>query len=131
MATIWRKTGVPTAARGENTPSRTAVDRDSSRRGVASALARESTIDLAVCVRSYARRARADGDIVQDVVKCLMDLVRDATPDDGTLAKRSCMVADWAIAAYYDEPESVPVAAWRTEAIGPRVYRDSSASRRP
>jgi hypothetical protein len=126
MTTTW-KAGVPSTARDEKTPSR--VNDDTLRRGVATALARGSTIGLAASVRIYARRGRANGDTVQDVVKCLMDLVRNATADDGTLAKRSCAVAEWAIAAYYNEPQ-IPVATRRIEAIEPRVHRDSSASRR-
>jgi hypothetical protein len=98
------------------------------RRGVAAALARGVTPRVATSVRNYAKRSRAHGDTVQDVVKNLMELVRDATPNEAILAKRSCEVAEWAIAAYY-EPESMGVAAW-TDAIRPGSDRDYSVWRR-
>ena len=97
-------------------------------RGVAAALARGVMPRVETSIRDYAKRSRAHGDTVQDVVKNLMELVRDATPNDAMLAKRSCEVAEWAIAAYY-EPESTGVTAW-TQAIRPRPDRDSIVWRR-
>jgi hypothetical protein len=97
-------------------------------RAVTVALASGVTPRLAASVRNYARRSRARRDIVQDVVKNLMELVRDAPPNDMTLAKRSCQVADWAIEAYY-EPESARAAEW-TERIRPLPDEDSKMWRR-
>jgi hypothetical protein len=79
-------------------------------------------------VRDYAKRSRARGDTVQEVVKVFEDLVRDAAPSSPKLAKRSCEVAEWAIQAYFEAPSS-HVAAWRAESIGPRSPRRSGKSK--
>ena len=119
--------GVPNAARDEKAPPLTAGNADIRWRGVAAALAQESRLLLAPSVRNYAKRSRAHGDTVQEVVKVLEDLVRDAAPESATLAKRSCEVAEWAIEAYFEEP-SIHVATWRAESIPPESVRHSSKS---
>jgi len=80
-------------------------------------------------VRNYAKRSRARGDTVQEVIKVLEDLVRDAAPTSTTLAKRSCEVAEWAIQAYFEAPSSTHAAAWGAELIRPRSIRRSGKSR--
>lgn len=95
-------------------PIRTMLEVDSPRRNVENALAQESTPQLAESIRIYARCSRANGDSVQDVLEVLMNLVRDSTPQTRSLAKRSCEVADVAVAAYFSEPVSTPAGIWRS-----------------
>ncbi len=95
-------------AREEKVPLSTAGSADISGYGVATALAQQSPLLLANAVRTYAKQSRAHGETVQAVIKCLMDLVRDAAPGSRTLAKRSCEVAEWAIEAYFEEPSWRP-----------------------
>jgi hypothetical protein len=99
-----RRRSVRSTPPDENAPGLTDADARVSRRPVANALARGSGPGLAASVRTYARRSRATGDTVQDVVRVLMDLVRDAIPESASRTKRSCEVAEWAIAAYFEEP---------------------------
>lgn len=117
MATNARKAGSPGMAVAASAPSRSAMDADIPRRNVAAALAEETSLRLAESIRTYSRRARADGDSVQEVLEVLMSLVRDTTPERTSVAKRSCAVAEWAIAAYFDEPDTQRVARWRATPI--------------
>lgn len=92
-------------ARSSNGPNGSTCDAEVLRQNVAAALGQES-LQAAESVRIYARCSRAKGDSVQDVLEVLMKLVRDTTPKTKSLPKRSCEVADWAIAAYLGEPEN-------------------------
>lgn len=112
----------------EDTDGAAAGTADIPWRGVATALARKSPLLLTTAVRNYAKRARAHGATVQQVVKVLEDLIRDAAPESTTLAKRSCEVAEWAIEAYFEEL-SIHVAIGRTESMPPGSVRHSSKSR--
>lgn len=75
-------------------------------RDAAAALAGQSARLLPRSIRSYARRSRAIGVTVHDVVKNLIDVARDASPDDPTLARRSSDIAQCAIEAYFEAPDS-------------------------
>jgi hypothetical protein len=121
--------GVPKNVHDAKVPPSTAGNADIPWRRVASALAQESALLLTTSVRNYAKHSRAHGDTVQEVVKVLEGLVRDAAPQSATLAKRSCEVAEWAIEAYFEEP-SIRVATWRTESIPSGIRSPSSKSRR-
>jgi hypothetical protein len=101
-----RAPGVAETAPGSNGPIRSPRDADVLRENVADALAQASS-QAAESVRAYARYSRAQGDSLQEVVEVLMKLVRDTTPETKSLPKRSCEVADWAIAAYQGESEPV------------------------
>lgn len=104
------------------------VDMDIPRQNVVAALAQESMPHLAESIRTYARRARANGDSVQEVLEVLMNLVPDATPDTTSLARRSCEVADCAIAAYFGEPEPTPARKWPAKPISRRSSRSQGAT---
>jgi len=70
---------------------------------------------------------------VQDVVQRLMEVVRETTTDPAVLARRSSEVAGWAVDAYYDAREPLPLAreTGRARIIrisdGARVSRDAKA----
>lgn len=126
MATNARTAGAPGIAVGVSSPRPRAADADIPRRNVAAALAQETSLRLAESIRTYARRARANGDSVQEVLEVLMSLVRDTTPEPTSVAKRSCAVAEWAIAAYFDEAEALRVATWRAKPMR-RLSDDDAA----
>ncbi len=113
----------------DDSRSRRAANADIPARNVAAALAQETSLHLAESIRTYSRRARANGDSVQEVLEVLMGLVRDTTPERTAVAKRSCAVAEWAIAAYFDEPESIRVASWRAKPIRRLVDDDDDLVR--
>jgi hypothetical protein len=121
---------VPRTARDEKAPPLTAGHADIPWRDVATALAQKSPRLLTTSVRDYARSSRAHGATVQEVVKVLEDLVRDAAPESTTLAKQSCEVAEWAIQAYFEVPASMHVAIWGTEPVPPEIYSPFEQSKR-
>lgn len=106
-----RPAGVTEIAHDSNALSGAVLDPALLRQNVVIALAQESSQCVAESVRIYARRARANGDSVQEVLEVLMHLVRDAAPQSRSLSSRSCEVANWAIAAYFGEPAATPMVA--------------------
>ena len=95
--------------------SETTMERNagSLRRTVADALTQESSLRMAESIRTYASQSRANGDSIHEVLEVLMELARETTPPNASSAKRSCDVAEWAIAGYYDERESIRDVLWR------------------
>ena len=106
--------GVRTLEHSETTMARTAASRETLRRITAAALAHEPSLRLAESIRTYASQSRANGDSIHEVLEVLMNLARDTAPQNASSAKRSCDIAEWAIAGYFDE----------TERDGHRVRRD-------
>jgi len=90
---------------GDNALARRAARDDTSWCAVAAALAHESSLRLAESVRTFASQSRARGDSINEVLEVLMDLVRETTPQNASSAKRSCDVAEWAIAGYFEGEE--------------------------
>ena len=121
MAMTAMRVGMPGAATtrmglGHGAPlGRTGSD-DTLRRTVAAAMAQESSLRLAESVRTYASQSRENGDSIHEVLEVLMELARETTPQHASSAKWSCDVADWAIAGYFEERESIRVAIWRARA---------------
>jgi hypothetical protein len=99
-------------------------------RDVATALTQESRLVLATSVRSYAKRSRAHGDSVQEVVKVLEGLMRESAPESGSPSTRAFEVAEWAIEAYFEAPASIEVSTWYTEVNRRRSARPSSTIRK-
>lgn len=129
MAMTAMSVGTPRAAAtrmtpGENLTARRAPRDDGLRRAVAAALAQESSLRLAESIRVYASQSRASGDSIHQVLDVLMNLAQSTIPKDVSLAKWSCDVAEWAIAGYFEESQSIQVAICRARA-NPRRHRAS------
>lgn len=109
----------------DSTPPRRAPRSDTLRLTVAAALAQESSLRLAESIRVYASQSRANGDSIHEVLEVLMKLASETTPQNASAAKRSSDVAEWAIAGYFEERESVRTAIWRARGRreGNRVRR--------
>ena len=119
------RTAVARMTFSANTPARRAPRSDTLRLTVAAALAQESSLRLAESIRTYASQSRANGDSIHEVLDVLMKLACETTPQNVSSAKRSSDVAEWAIAGYFEERESMRTAIWRATGRreGTRVRR--------
>jgi len=118
MSVIAMSAGTPRPAAmelsfREDVPVRRPHAGEARRRIVADALAQEHSLRLAESIREYASESRANGDSIHEVLDVLMTLTRDTTPTDTSSAKRSSEIAEWAIAGYFEERQSIRVAIWR------------------
>ena len=115
--------GAPTAAvrrmtSGEDARIRRARNGDRLRLAVAAALAEAHSLSLAESIRTYASESRANGDSIHEVLDVLMNLTRHTTPTNASSAKRSCDVAEWAIAGYFEDRLSMRTAIKRARVRG-------------
>jgi hypothetical protein len=119
--TAINSAGGPSTTLDPTIVGRIAPDPDMSLTVAAAALAGTSARFLPRHIRSYTKQSRAMGVSVQDTVKNLVDLAREANPDDPELARRSSEIAQCAIDAYFEAPEA-PVSS---------LLGDSTAWRQP
>lgn len=117
MSVIAMSAGAPRAAAmqvsfREDVPVRRSHGGEARRRIVADAMAQERSLRLAEWIREYASESRANGDSIHEVLEVLMTLARDTTPTNTSSAKRSSEIAEWAIAGYFEDSQSIRVAMW-------------------
>jgi len=119
------RTAAAPMALGDDTRTRRVPRSDTLWLTIAAALAQESSLRLAESIRTYASQSRANGDSIHEVLDVLMKLACETTPQNVSAAKRSSDVAEWAIAGYFEERESMRTAIWRATGRreGTRVRR--------